>query len=474
MSGERGAEMPQETDDKGLKKVALIIVSIIMFVSAIMMSSVNVAVPPIAREFGMEAALAGWLTTAMTLPQVALMLPMGRLADIRGRKKTFLYGTLLFTAATGLCAAAPSSAMLLAGRVLQGIGGSMMFGVSMALLASVYPKNEIGRAFGVTISAMFVGMSIGPYLGGVITDNLGWRAIFGITAFLCLVCVGLIVWRLKGEWAEAAGEKFDTVGSVVLGVSLVLLLYGFTRLTDGYIGIVLFAVGVIGVFVYAVIAPRLNTPILNIDLFRRNAVFVFSNITNMFHFLGATAAVFLMNYFLQSNQGYTTQQAGSILVATPAAMAIFSWFTGRLSDKLRPQLLAALGMLLMTLSMAVFIFLQDTTPLWLIISSLALLGIGMAFFASPNGNAVMASVKPRFFGIASAMLNVTRACGQMLGMGIVMILFVVYIGNAQITPENYGAFLVSARTGFLIFAIISFAGVFTQLVGMKSGGAPGE
>ncbi len=449
------------------KRVTLVIVIITMFVASVMMSAVQIALPTIGKEFAMEAVLLGWVITAMTLPQAAILLAAGRLADIYGRKKIFLYGMVLLTVASFLCAMAHSAVALISYRVLQGISGGMVFGTQMAIITSVFPGEERGRALGISVSAAFLGLSAGPFLGGVMTQHLGWRSIFFLTAFLCLVTVGLIFLRLKGEWADARGEKFDIVGSIVFGISMVVLMYGFTVLltTPGKVLVIL---GIMGLVAFVRLEARTDSPILNLGLFRRNTVFVFSNLANLINSCSAFAATVLMSLYLQYSQGFSPQTAGIIMLTQPVVMAIFSPIAGRLSDRVEPRMIASVGMVFICVALSLFVFLTETTALGYIIASLAIFGFGSAIFSSPNSNAIMGSVEKKSFGVASGTQGTMRSCGQMLGMGIAMILFSIYIGEAAITPEYYPAFLTSAKVGFIIFAALCFSGIFAQLAGRRT------
>ncbi len=449
------------------KKVTLVIIIITMFVASVMMSSVHIALPTIGAAFNMEAVLLGWVITAMTLPQTAILLAAGRLADIYGRKKIFLYGMVLFTIASFLCAIANSGIALISYRVLQGISGGMVFGTQMAIISSVFPGEERGRALGISVSAAFVGLSVGPFLGGVMTQQLGWRSIFYLAAFLSLAAVFLTLWKLKGEWAEARGERFDLGGSIVFGISIVVVMYGFTVLLTPT-GMVLVVLGILGIIAFVRWEARTDSPILNLGLFRRNNAFVFSNLANLIHSCSAFAATVLMSLYLQYSQGFSPQTAGIIMLAQPVVMAIFSPISGRLSDRVEPRIVASVGVVFTCLALVLFIFLTEATALGYVIASLAILGFGAGLFSSPNSNAIMGSVASKSLGVASGTQGTMRSCGQMLGMGVVMIVFSVYIGGAAITPEYYPAFLTSAKIGFTIFAALCFGAIFTQLAGRRT------
>ena len=458
--------MEEDLNTGLVKWVALAVLAITSLVITFMMSAVNIAVPIIGPYFNMDAVLLGWVVTAMTLPQAVILLPAGRLADIYGRKKIFMLGMALFIVSTFLCATASSGMMLVIFRIFQGISGGMVFGITTAIVTSVFPAEERGRALGINMAAGFIGLTAGPFLGGVLTEHLGWRSIFYISAALFLVSFFLILWKLKGEWSEAKGEKFDITGSAVFVVSMTVLLYGFSDL-PATLGIILTVLGVLGMLVFVRLEMKMKSPILNISLFRKNHVFVFSNLAMLIKYCAAFAISFLMSIFLQYIHGYSPQEAGAVLVIISVVIVFFSPIAGRLSDKYEPRKVAALGMSFSFVAVVLLIFLNEGTSLWFIIPALALSGLGVAFFASPNTNAIMGSVERQFFGVAAGTQGTMRSVGMMMSMGIVMILFSINIGEAGITPETYPAFLSSMRTSFIIFAGLCFVGIFAQLAGNK-------
>jgi EmrB/QacA subfamily drug resistance transporter len=432
-----------------------------------LMSAINVALPSIGREFAMEAVLLSWVTTAHILATAAFLVPVGRLADIHGRKKIFTCGFILLFFSSFLCAVSNSAVLLISFRVLQGIASSMIFSTAVAILTSVFPAEERGKALGINTGAVYLSLTVGPFLGGVLTQHLGWRSIFFFMACLSLVVAVIIFWRLKGEWAEARGERFDIVGSIVFGISFVVMMYGFTILTT-VPGIILLLLGLIGMLSFVRWEAKVESPIFDISLFKKNKVFVFSNLAALINYSAIAAIVFLLSLYLQYIKGISPQTAGLILMASPVVMTIITPIAGRLSDRVKPQKVASVGMAFSCLSLVLFIFLADETTLGFIIAGLVLFGFGMGFFSSPNTNAIMSSIEKRFFGVASGTISTMRSSGQMLSMGIVMILFSIYIGKAQITPEYYPAFLTSVKVGFIIFTVLCFAGVFTQLIGRKT------
>ena len=452
------------------RKVTLTITAISVFISPFMVASANIALPTIGKEFSMGAVLLGWVATCFLLASAAFLVPCGRLADIYGRKKMFLYGVLLFTVSSFLCAISNSIALLISFRILQGISGAMKVGTTVAILTSVFPAEERGRAIGINMAATYLGLSLGPFLGGILTQQLGWRSIFFVSAFLGLVVAVLVFWRLKGEWAEARGEKFDVVGSIAFSLSIIVVMYGFTVLPTA-LGIVLVLLGALGLLAFVRWEAKVESPVFNLSLFRKNAAFVFSNMATLINYISAFAMAFLLSLYLQYTKGLSPQAAGLISVVSPVFMTIFAPIAGRLSDRIEPRLVASVGLVFTCAALVLFVFLTDETTLGFIIAGFAIYGIGTGLFSSPNTNAVMGSVDKRFLGVASGTVATMRSIGMMLSMAIVMILFSIYIGEAQITPEYYPAFLTSAKIGFIIFATLGFGGIFAQLAGRKAGQA---
>lgn len=444
------------------KTAALVTSTIASFLTPFMGSAVNIALPSIGREFRMDAIAFGWIATAYLLSAAIFLLPFGRIADIYGRKRIFIWGIIVFTGTSVLSALSTSAIMLISFRTLQGIGSAMIFGTAVAILTSVFPANERGKALGINTAAVYIGLSLGPVLGGMLTALLGWRSIFWANVPLGLFVITAVLWKLKDEWHGARGERFDFVGSAIYGLSLTGLMYGFSRL-PGLSALWFITGGALGIFAFTRLEMKMECPVININLFRHNTIFTFSNLAALINYSATFAVGFLLSLYLQYTKSLTPEKAGMILVSQPIVMALLSPFAGRLSDKIEPRIVATSGMVVTFAGLVFFIFLNAGTSLPVIIAGLILLGIGFGLFSSPNTNAVMGSVEKRFYGVASATLGTMRLTGNMLSMGLVMLIFATYIGRVQITPEYYSLFLKSVRVAFTVFAIICFAGIFASL-----------
>jgi EmrB/QacA subfamily drug resistance transporter len=444
------------------KGVILLVATIAAFIVPFMGSAVNIALPSIGKELSSDAVTLGWIATAYLLSSATLLVPFGRIADIYGRKKIFTCGIVIVTLSSFLSGIATSATMLISFRVLQGIGGAMLAGTAVALLTTVFPANERGKVLGINVAATYTGLSLGPVLGGVLTQHLGWRSIFFVSALLGLAVIGVALWKLRGEWTGAKGERFDFTGSAIYSLGLVALIFGFTLLPE-ISGMWLIVGGIIGLSLFIGWEMRTKSPVLDISLFRNSRAFTFSNLAALINYSATWAVSFLISLYLQYLKGFDPESAGLILVAMPAMQAIFSPLAGRLSDRIEPRIIASAGMGLTTVGLIIFVFLNEETSLELIIGNLILMGFGFALFSSPNTNAVMSSAPNTAYGVASATLSTMRQVGMVFSMGVAMLMFTIYMGRVLITPEYYPLFQESMRMSFIVFAILCFGGIFASL-----------
>jgi EmrB/QacA subfamily drug resistance transporter len=451
------------------KNVALLIAAMSSFITPFTASSVNIALPSIDRELLLNALELSWVATAYLLAAAILLVPFGRISDIVGRKKIFLIGMSIDAAASIMCAVSNSGPWLISFRAMQGLGGAMIFGTGIAILTSVFPPKERGRALGINVAAVYSGLSMGPLIGGSLTEHLGWRSIFLLNALLGLIVVIAVLWKLKGEWAGAKGEKFDYKGALIYSLAIVALMSGFSMLPN-LNGAGLILLGICGVVAFVKWELKAEQPVINMGLFKSNIVFRFSNLAALINYSATFAVAFLLSLYLQYIKGFTPEHAGMILMIQPFMQIIFSPIAGSLSDRLEPRVLASAGMTMTMAGLVALSFLSSNTRLIYIMVTLAFLGIGFAFFSSPNINAVMSSVEKRFYGVASGVLATMRLTGQMFSMGMTLLLFAVYIGPVQITSENYPLFLKCVKTAFTISAILCFAGIFASIARGKTHG----
>ncbi|MDI9435485.1 MAG: MFS transporter [Euryarchaeota archaeon] len=448
------------------KKYTLMVAILTSFLTPFVATSINIALPSIGKEFTANAIVLGWIPTVYLLSLAVCLVPIGRIADLYGRKRFFTYGIILFTISSLLATLSFSVNVLIFFRALQGLGCAMIFGNLFAIIVSIFPPRNRGKALGITLTGSFMGMFLGPVLGGFLTEYFGWRSIFFFNVPLGVLAT-IAVTRIKGEWTEASGEKFDILGAVIYGFSLITLMYGLSILPE-ILGLYLIFCGSICLVMFYLIESRIESPVLDVKIFH-NWSFTLYNLAAFISFCSAAPIVFLLSLYLQYVKGLDPQWAGIIIAVQPVIMTIFSPLAGKLSDLAEPRKVAAFGMILNTIGCILFTFLVEETSLIIIIIGLCLLGLGFANFSSPNTNALMGTVESRLYGVASTTLSTMRVLGQMSGMGIVLMVMVLFMGSSIISKQNYPEFLNSTRISFVIFTILSFLGALASMAGGKKG-----
>ena len=449
-------------NESRLKLFVIIITTLASFMTAFMGSAINIALPEIGKEFSLSPVLLSWMATAYLLTVAVLLIPVGKLSDIYGRAKFLKTGIIIFTAGSLFSGFANSGASLLVFRLIQGAGASFIFATATAILVSVFHQKERGKVLGINLTATYTGLSSGPFLGGIISHYLNWRFIFFSNTILGIILIIFTIVYLKSEWKEDVKENYDFPGGIIYIVFLTSLMLGLTFLPD-ISGIILFASGIVLFIIFYKFEKKKNNPIFNFTVFSSNRTFTFSNLAALINYSATYAIAFIMSLYLQNIRGLSSQDAGLILITQPVMMAIFSPIAGRLSDKIEPQIVASAGMGILTAGLILFSFLSQSFSYVLIVINLAFIGFGFALFSSPNTHAIMSSVDKQYYGVASSTLSSMRMVGQMLSMGIVIVIFSIVAGKANITQENQYIFLSSFRIAFALFSFLCFAGIFASL-----------
>ncbi len=425
-------------------------------------SSVNVALPAIQVDFSADAVVLSWVATSYLLAIAVFLVPFGKAADIYGRKKIFTWGLVLYTFSSFLAVFSFSMKILLAMRIIQGLGSAMFVTTGMAILTSVFAPAKRGRAIGIYVSAVYIGLSVGPFAGGFLVRYIGWRSIFAVVVPFGAASVLMTMRYLKGEWADARGEKLDISGSLLYGLSILSLVYGASLLPRSAAAFLIMG-GLAGLGIFIRLETRVRYPVFEVKLFKQNKLFTFSSLAALINYSATFALTFLLSLYLQYIKNITPQYAGTILIAQPVVMAVFSPLAGRLSDRIEPRLIASAGMMMTAIGLFSFVFIGDGTATVLIVLTLAFLGFGFSLFSSPNMNAIMSAVERRHFGIASGTVATMRLLGQMASMAITMVVFAIFIGREPISPSNYDQFLKSVRVAFLIFSSLCTIGILFSM-----------
>ena len=380
------------------------------FFGPFMGAAVNIALPKIRDEFALNAVSMSWVAMSFLMASAIFLVPFGKIADMVGRRKIFLYGNIFFALTSLLCAVSQNGSMLIVFRFLQGISSAMLFSTSMAIVISVYPPQERGKVIGMNVSAVYLGLSVAPVLGGVLTQSFGWRSLFYFNFLASILIVIAIIFKIQNEWADAKNDKFDFKGSLIYMISLSALMFGFSKLPENY-AIALTAAGIIGFIVFISVELKAKFPVLNMQLFRSNKIFAFSNLAALINYAATFAVTFILSLYLQDVKALTPREAGLLLVTQPVMMTLMASFSGRMSDRYDSRILSSIGMSIIVVGLIMLTFLTDKTGNPYFIGSLVILGVGFGIFSSPNSNAVMSSVEKRYLGIASATLGTMRLTG---------------------------------------------------------------
>lgn len=447
------------TSGNSLERSALTVATLTSFMGPFLISSVNVALPSIQVELGLTAVELSWIATSYLLAVAVGLVPAGKIGDIHGRKKVFATGLAVNAIGCFLAAFVSSAEALITLRFVQGLGASMFVTTGMAILSSIFPPQRRGRVIGIYVSAVYVGLAVGPFAGGFLTDYLGWRAIFACIVPFSLLCLALTMIFLKEEWRGEPGQQLDVLGCTLYAVAILSLVYGATVLPS-LKGAVL---GTGGLGVLAIFLRQQRTakhPVFEVSLFFANRNFTYSSIAALLNYSATFSVTFLISLYLQYIKGMSPPAAGTLLIAQPVMMALVSPLAGRLADRIDPRYLASAGMTSTVIGVLVFSRLTPTTPQWLIVANLIFLGTGFALFSSPNMNAIMGSVEKRHYGLASGTASTMRLLGQMMSMAVATVVLAMLVGHRAIEPAVYDQFLDAVHLVFLISASLCSLGVY--------------
>ncbi len=435
--------------------VARFVVPFASFVTPFLGSSINVALPAIADEFSLDAVTSGWYNTSYFLAAAMFMLQSARLGDIYGRRKFYLAGLLLIAITSLGMLFAVSTNQLLLLRFSQGIGGALIFGTSHAIMASIFPPEMRGRALGLNVTAIYLGMTCGPFLGGLLTHQLGWRSLFILAGGMSLAAVLLFNRYIRGEWRDADGEDFDWWGSLWVAVALAALVIGSGQLPQPG-SFMLLIIGLVVGLIFLRQQLQTHSPLLDLKLFTHNRGVSTAAGSAFLMYCGTFGVVFLLSLYLQYNLGLDPQQAGLVLVVQPIAQVCFAALAGRLSDRFDPRYLTSGGLICTAVGIALTMLVGQPGSMIYVSLGLGLTGIGIASFSAPNTHAAMSAVSRRQLGVTSGILQTARLCGQMISLGVPIMLFSILLGqNVNLTDTEPGALHRALVIAFSLFVAVN-------------------
>jgi EmrB/QacA subfamily drug resistance transporter len=445
----------------------LLAVGIGTFMSALDGSVVNTILPVIRDYFRSNVALVEWVVVIYLLVVSGLLLSFGRFGDLRGHKAIYAAGFVIFVGASAACGGSSSVGYLVGARAVQAFGAAMLFANAPAILTKSFPPSQRGQALGMQATMTYLGLTVGPALGGWLTQTWSWRAVFYIN-----VPVGLAAFVLSLRFIEAEtpdpsrAERFDLWGALLFAVGLAALMLGLNQgsewgwLSPAILGCL--AVAVIVLTAFVLVEKRSPAPMLDLSLFGVR-LFSASTAGAVFNYLCLFAVIFLMPFYLMQGRGLGPAQAGLFLSAQPVIMAIAAPISGALSDRIGSRLLSTGGMATMTVGLFLLSRLGPTSSTATILISLAVTGLGTGIFISPNTSALLGSAPRQRQGIASGILATARNVGMVLGVGLAGAIL-----TSLSVPGDALSLFAAVRTGLLVAA--GLAGVGTVVSSLRGNG----
>ena len=448
------------------KNIILLICTVLSFFAVFAVNAVMVVIPSIAIEFHMSNIVQNWAIIIFLLVVAVLSVPAGQISGKYGLKKVTIVSVVLFIIISIINVLVTNSEQFLICRFILGISLAFFNVTSMAMVVSAFKPEERGKALGIVITGVYIALSLAPVLGGILNYQLGWRSVVLFGVPFLLVILLLLLTKVDEEWVTFENIPLDVKGSVSYGLGMVLFMYGFTILNET-LGVVLTVLGIIILVAFGFIELRQAHPVFDIRFFK-NRKFFSSNFAALCAYLATFAVTTILNYHLQYINGYDSQKAGIILLVAPLCQVVLAPIAGRLSDKYVPQILAAIGMGLGTISLVLFTFLNETTSLEYLIIAMIIYGVGFGLFSPPNTNVIMSSVPPKDTSVASAAVATMRTVGQAMSLGILTLVFAFVMGDVPIIEQYYPLLISSCQITCLICVVLCIASVLASFVGIKS------
>ncbi len=440
------------------------ILALAQFSTPFMFAGVGIALPAMGKELHASGVQLGLIEIVYLGAASAFLLPFGRFADLSDRVTIFKFGLLVYTLCTLAIGFLSSTTAIVGFRIVQGIAAALIMATNMAILTNSVPRKSLGRAIGINIGAVYLGLSAGPFIAGWITSQFGWRWVFHSTFIPLALSYLLIQFTLKSDWKRPQ-EHFDWLGAFTIIISVFLLIAGSALLGKSGLGYVLCGIGFLVGFLFFVFEKRIAHPLIDLVSIKENSILLIALIIQLMMYTGAFGISFLFSLYLQTVKGLSPQAAGQILVVSPVVMAIFAPICGRLADRFSPQILASIGLVCSFIATAAATQVVGETSISYLIGILIFQGFGFATFSSPNMAIIMNSVPPTKYGVASALSAELRSLGMVFSMMIITVFMSIYLGE-QMIDTHTDQFLIVMRLSFLVFAV--FAGGGTVLSLMKA------
>ncbi|MDR2865969.1 MAG: MFS transporter [Methanomassiliicoccaceae archaeon] len=439
------------------KRIVLIACCIGAFLAPLSTTMINLAVPTISAEFIVSAHNQGWLVMAYFLSSVAFMIPMSRLSDLYGKRMMFIIGIVIVLVSSLFSALSTSFEILLAWRLITGLGTAGIASTSISMIAQVFPRSSRGLPLALNTMCVYIGASLGPVIGGLLTDLLGWRSMFFSMVPFSIAAL-LVIFFFKKDFKTSEGEPFDLKGSLLYGIGIVALMYGILTVPE-VLSAAFIAAGIVLLIAFFNFETKEKYPVLMVRLFK-GRLFRRANISAFLNYGASYAVVFTMSLYLQNIGGMGPGTAGLVILVQPAIQAVITPFAGRMSDKMDPRILTTSGMIMMCLSTALMTTLSAEVEMLRVYAVLVMTGIGYALFSSPNTNLVMSSVTAKNYSESSGVISVMRQVGMMTSVAIIMCMIAFTMGTDTHIPDMVDEFITSIRYAFAVCCLLGIAGTF--------------
>ncbi len=429
-------------------------------------SILTIAIPAISQDLGATWEITQWIPIGFLLVMAITLIAFGKLSDLKGKKKIFILGLIIFTLGSLLSGLAWDAIILVIFYAITGIGSSLLTATSIAMVTEVFPREETGKALGINVAGIYVGLVLGPSLGGILVQFMTWRSVFLVNVPIGIILIIFSLLKLKKSDINIKDEKFDVLGTIFFGIFLASLLVALTLGNQlgwsSFFIILLILMSITSFFVFIFIEKNAQFPMLNLSLFRHNRVFSTANTAALLSYIATSGFFFLSSIYLQTVLGIAPAIAGLLMLPITGMMAIFSPLSGKYSDKIGTKLLTTVGMIILAAGIGLFVLILIFLPIWYIIISQTIIGIGYGLFSSPNQSAIMNSVEKHQYGIASGTLSTMRVTGQSSSIAILSSVLTIFIlpsvlnsiiskQSVSITPEIQTQFLL----GFIVSLILS-------------------
>ena len=429
---------------------------------------VNVALPTIQRDLGLSLEELEWVVTGYALTFAAFMLTGGKLADLLGRRRIFVAGLVVFTISSLLCGLANSPGLLITWRILQGIGAAMMNPATLSIIAAAFPPNERGRAIGLWAGVSALALALGPLIGGLLTEHVGWGWIFFINVPVGVLAIAASYLFIDESRDQSEEQRVDVPGLVSSGVGLFALTYGLIQAnTYGWTSARIlgaFAVAAIGLVAFVVIEMRSRLPMLDLGLFR-NPTFSGANLAMLLIALAMFGVFFFVSLYMQQILGYSPVKAGLTFLPLTVLIILVAPQAGRLSDAVGARWIVGAGLTLVALSLGLFSRLGIGATFTDLLPGLLFGGVGMAMSMAPTTAAAMASVPVDKAGVGSAVLNSMRQIGGSVGIALMGAIVAHVLTDSLAAGDSRPvAFVNGFQSGLRVAALIALAGALVAVV----------